>query len=202
MWHTLPADLLVHLGSFLPHRDVRCLQATCVRWARTWASKGFVFPHPIVQQIDVCRQINCINRQGVHERIEPFLSYAPEERPFAVGYQLLKFMVLWIPVKALSSLLRHTMLGPRCTTLETSLVFWCNCRRYVFPVAAIRHVCCPRGTSPGWRTMKESCADNVYVWCFLIVMTSIPTSIIFFTLLGTLVLPVLFVKVLYTILMA
>jgi hypothetical protein len=198
MWNNLPADLLVYLGSFLSHRDVRCLQATCRQWERTWTTYGLACPHPLVHQIDVCLEIDCINRHRVCELIEPFVAHKHAEGLRKISYRMIKFIVLWVPVRVLSSVvqdLRLSTLQRHCALWENSLVFWCNCRRYVFPTVAIRHV---RTRARTWRKKDDKRADNFYVWCFLVLMISPPILITLSTFVGTILIPFLVWKWLYT----
>ena len=175
MWAALPKDLMLHLGTFVHHRDARCLQATCTKWERTWTGLGLMSPHPAVQQIGLCTVGHCINRQYIIDNLEPFLAQGEARGTI---YRVLQFMVLLVPVRALASVgrvLRLLALERHCIDTEKTLVFWCNCTFHAYRVRK------PEVCLLGWTPVKEPDAryepDSLCVWGFVLLLMSIPTSV-------------------------
>ena len=184
MWATLPKDLLLHLGTFVHHRDARCMQATCSNWEREWTKAGLMSPHPVVQQIELCTVGHCINRQYVSDTIEPFLVHR-EAR--GTMYHALHFMAFLVPVRALASVgrvLQLRALERHYARMEKTLVFWCNCTFHAYKVS--KPEVCLLGPTPRWFVKEPICVDNMGVWWILLLFMSIPSSILLVCSVGTL----------------
>jgi hypothetical protein len=176
MWTALPTELVLHIGTFVQHRDARCMQASCVDWGRVWTSAGLLCPHPAIQFIDLCTVGHCINRNYVLRAIEPFL--APGKTG-TLSYHVLRFMVFLFPVRFLASvgrLIQLEALEHRCMHLEKTLVFWCACT-VVHEHKVHQPSLQPVGPTPR-RFLKQSlCIETVGVWCALLLFLAIPTTV-------------------------
>jgi hypothetical protein len=166
MWEHLPADLVLHVGTFIHHRDARCMQSTCTSWEQIWTRIGLASPHPDVQHIELCSRLFCTNRQFVIDTIEPFIRHRTSPN-------VIQFMTCLIPVKVIASvthMIGYASIEDRCKQFEKSMVFWCRCAHHVqtddIPVVLVNmeddrdvHLCSYR---------EAACTDSLYVWAFLI----------------------------------
>jgi hypothetical protein len=173
MWNTLPKDLLKHVGTFVFHRDVRCIQAACTDWKHIWA--GLRCPHPDVYHIELCDAQSCQNRTYVIDTIEPFL--ACDVTRYREIVRSVKFMLLMVPYSCLVSMSRslHLVKMERSFIRSRhSLIYWCNCRHFPQKRGDMPHVLVGRSpnVAPRWLFKHTVCENLILIWCLLLVGTS------------------------------
>ena len=175
MWKNIPADMLMHVGQFLHHRDARCMQSTCTDWDQIWTSGGLVSPHPVVQTIEFCDKYYCTNRQYIINDIEPFIGV----RKNNLSVHVVLFMMFLTPVRctwSVSQRLHLKTLSRRCKQLENSLVFWCDCEDTEKNNTPL--ICLEDHQGVSRRIRTEPIVDNLYVWICLSIILSVPTMMI------------------------
>ena len=174
MWNTLPKDLLKHVGTFVFHRDARCIQATCTNWNHIFTD--LICPHPDVYHIEICDAQSCQNRTYVIDTIEPFL--ACDVTRYREIVRCVKFVLLLVPFKfmALTAKSLHFVTIERSfVRLQHSLMFWCNCKHFSQKRTDMPRMLFGRsveGTSR-WLFKHTVCETNLLIiWCLLITGTS------------------------------
>ena len=179
MWQHIPLDLLMHVGEFLYHRDVRCMQATCTDWEKIWTMAGLVSPHPLVLNIEMCDTFYCRNRQYVIDTIEPFIMRGKT----SLTLHILQFMMFLPQVKfvwSVADMLHLKTLACLCRQSEKYLVFWCNCTDH--DQGEIPRICLTGSDYHDERKLDQTDPDSLYAWTLLmsicVFFLFIPTMII------------------------
>jgi hypothetical protein len=164
MWQQIPADLLIHLGQFLHHRDARCMQATCTNWEQIWSISGLVSPHPCVQHIEMCDKFYCLNLHYVINTIEPFIMHGD----ISLTLHVLQFMMFLTPVKfvwSIADALHLKTLACLCIQSERYLVFWCDCTDH--KQGDIPRICLQESDDHYEHDVKPLYTDSLCVWALL-----------------------------------